>query len=260
AAVLLPADQIRQGEAKQQQIKTQTQQVANQIDGIIDEFRRNALDGADVQVLEAIRSVLGKLSETEMKKVIDALQEARSDTSAASSQKAFAGAVAGQKNIVVQLRALLLEYQRQQALYDLSLRLAALAERQNGNLKAAVDLAKAADMRTGSQFDDTQRASLQVQQAEQQALKDEVNPLLVKLDALAKDAEGTTKERLNKALEQSKTGGLRPSLDSAVEELKGAVLYRAAGSEKTVRDQLRELARQVAPPKDRFAALEAAAK
>jgi hypothetical protein len=256
----LPADQIRQGEARQQQIKTQTQQVATQLGAIVDEFKRNGLDGADVQVLEAIRSVLDKLGETEMKKVIDALQEARSDANPSASQRAFVGAVTNQKNIVVQMRALLLEYQRQQALYDLSLRLAALAERENGNLKATVDLAKMAGNRTGVQYDDNQKASLQIQQAEQQALKEEVTPLLAKLQTLAKEAEETARNRLAKAMEQLNSGGLRPAMDSAVEDLRNAALYRAAGNEKTVRDQLRELARQVAPPKDRLAALEAAAK
>lgn len=256
----LAPDQIRQGEARQQQIKTQTQQVANQLGAIVEEFKRNGLDGADVQVLEAIRSVLDKLGETEMKKVIDALQEARSDANPSASQRAFVGAVANQKNIVVQMRALLLEYQRQQALYDLSLRLAALAERENGNLKAAVELAKSAGNRTGVQYEDNQKASLQIQQAEQQALKEEVTPLLAKLQTLAKEAEETARNRLAKAMEQLETGGLRPAMDSAVEDLRNAALYRAAGNEKTVRDQLRELARQVAPPKDRLAALEAAAK
>src|SRR5881392_226561 len=89
----LPPEQIRAGEAKQTQIKVQTQQVAVQLQSIIDEFKRNGLDGQDVEVLEAIRRVLGKLSETEMKKVIDALQEARAEANPAASKKAFAGAV-----------------------------------------------------------------------------------------------------------------------------------------------------------------------
>src|SRR5688500_12515082 len=256
----LPPEQIRQGEAKQTQIKNQTQQVAAQLQSIIDEFRRNGLDGQDVEVLEAIRRVLGKLSEQEMKKVIDALQEARSAGNAAASNKAFAGAVSDQKAIIAQLRALLLEYQRQQALYELSLRLAALAERQNANLKTVVDLAKMTGGQTASRFDDTQRASLQIQAADQQGLKDEVTPLLTKLENLAKEADGPTKDRLSRALNQAQTGGLKPAMDSAIEDLRSAALYRAAGSEKIVRDQLRELARQVAPPKDNLASLQAALK
>ncbi|MCY2953627.1 MAG: hypothetical protein NTU53_16855 [Planctomycetota bacterium] len=255
----LPADRIRQGEAKQQQIKTQTAQVADQLGDIIDEFKRNGLDGEDVQILAAIRSILGNLSDKDMQRVIDLLQTARSVTDASASRKNVAGAVADQKYIVVQMRQLLLEYQRQQALYELSLRLAALAERQNGNLKVTVDLAKATAGKTGSSYDDTQRASLQVQQAEQQSLKDEANPILGKLETIFKDSEGTTKDRLNKALQLVKDGALKPAMDSAIEDLKAANLYRAAGSEKTVRDQLRELSRLVAPPKDTLAALRQAA-
>src|SRR5207237_9207195 len=121
-----PPEQIRQGEAKQTQIKAQTQQVAVQLQSIIDEFKRNGLDGQDVEVLEAIRRVLGKLSETEMKKVIDALQEARAEANPAASKKAFAAAASDQQATIAQLRALLLEYQRQQALADLQLRPPAL--------------------------------------------------------------------------------------------------------------------------------------
>src|SRR5436305_7982189 len=256
----LPPEQIRAGEAKQTQIKAQTQNVAAQLGAIIDEFKRNNLDGQDVEVLEAIRRVLGKLSDEEMKKVIDALQEARSQADPSQSKKAFAGAVSDQKAIIAQLRALLLEYQRQQALYELSLRLAALAERENANLKTVVDLAKMTGNATASRFDDTQRASLQIQAADQQGLKDEVNPLLTKLETLTKDADGSTKDRLNKALEQVKSGGVKPAMDSAIEDLKSAALYRAAGSEKIIRDQLRELSRLVAPPKDTMAAIQAAMK
>lgn len=255
----LPVDRIRQGETKQVQIRSQTQQVSDQLGSIIDEFKRNGLDGEDVTVLSAIRSVLNKLGDKEMQKVIDLLQSARSTTDDGASRRNVAGAVAGQKYIVVQMRQLLLEYQRQQALYELSIRLAALAERQHVNLKAAVDLAKLTQGRTGSQFDDSQRASLQVQQADQQTLKDEVLPILTKLEALAREMEGTTKDRLNNALQLAKDGGLKPAMDSAVDDLKAANLFRAAGSEKTVRDQLRELSRQVAPPKDTLSTLRDAA-
>src|SRR3954471_5493775 len=188
----LSPEQIRAGEARQTQIKAQTQQVAAQLQSIIEEFKRNGLDGQDVEVLEAIRRVLGKLSDQEMKKVSDALQEARAESNPATSQKVFAGAVSDQKAIIAQLRALLLEYQRQQALYELSLRLAALAERENANLKTVVDLAKMTGNATASRFDDTQRASLQIQAADQQGLKDEVNPLLTKLETLTKEADGPT--------------------------------------------------------------------
>ncbi|MFI5378398.1 MAG: hypothetical protein ACHRHE_03755 [Tepidisphaerales bacterium] len=176
----LTPDAIRAGEARQQQIKSQTSQITLQLQAIIDEFNRNGLGGEDVKVLEAIRDVLSKLSDTEMKKVIAALQEARSVSDANSSRRSVAGAVAQQKNIVVQLRQLLLEYQRQQALHDLALRLASLAERQNGNMRNAVDLYNSAtrNNRNAANLAEDERANLMVQQAEQQAIKDEVNPVL----------------------------------------------------------------------------------
>src|SRR5687768_16372160 len=115
-----PQDQLRQDESRQSQIRSQTQQVADELGAIMEEFRRNNLDGDDVAVLNAIRSVLHKLSDQEMQQVIALLQSARSAGDTSRSRTNVVGAVATQKNIAVQLRALLLEYQRQQALYDLS--------------------------------------------------------------------------------------------------------------------------------------------
>src|SRR5687767_5633283 len=103
----LPAEQIRQGEARQQQIKAQTDQVSRSLDALIDEFRRNGLDGADVDVLRAIRGILGKLTDREMQKVIELLQEARSAPDASGARRAVAGAGADQQTIVAQMRQLL---------------------------------------------------------------------------------------------------------------------------------------------------------
>jgi len=112
----LPPEQIRAGEAKQTQIKVQTQNVAAQLGAIIDEFRRNGLDGQDVEVMEAIRRVLGKLSDEEMKKVIDALQEARARLMLRSRRRHLPGRFRIQKAIIAQFAGAALEYQRQQAL------------------------------------------------------------------------------------------------------------------------------------------------
>ncbi len=251
----LTPDAIRAGEARQQQIKSQTSQITFQLQAIIDEFKRNGLGGEDVKVLEAIRDVLGKLSDTEMKKVIAALQEARSVTDFNASRRSVAGAVAQQKDIVVQLRQLLLEYQRQQALHDLALRLATLAERQNGNLKHTVDLANSTSKhnRNAQNLTEDERANLMVQQAEQQAIRDEVNPVLGKIETIFKDADGVTRDRLVKAMDYVKESNVHTKLDDAVNELKASTLtlMSAAGSEMNIRNSLRDLARMVMPPRDK---------
>src|SRR5437762_808780 len=63
-------DRILQQELKQQQIRTTTQRVADQLSAIIEEFDRNGIAGEDVKVLNAIRGVLGKLTAKDMDKVI----------------------------------------------------------------------------------------------------------------------------------------------------------------------------------------------
>src|SRR2546423_15077255 len=51
---------ILQQELKQQQIRSTTQRVGDQLESIIAEFERNGIGGEDVKVLRAIRRGLGK--------------------------------------------------------------------------------------------------------------------------------------------------------------------------------------------------------
>ena len=56
APVPAPADNILQQELKQQQFRSTTQRVGNQLESIIAEFERNGITGEDVKVLTAIRA------------------------------------------------------------------------------------------------------------------------------------------------------------------------------------------------------------
>src|SRR5467141_3363247 len=123
-------DGILQQELKQQQIKATTKRVGDQLETVIAEFDRNGIAGEDVKVLRAIRGVLDKLSEKDMARVIEYLQQSRADVDPSAAARTATEAFAGQKSIVVQLQQLVLEYQRQQALYEISLRLKELASRQ----------------------------------------------------------------------------------------------------------------------------------
>jgi len=113
-------DRILQQELKQQQIRTTTQRVGDQLASIIAEFDRNGIAGEDVKVLRAIRGVLGKLTDKDMDKVLAFLQEARMSSDPNASTRKASDAYAGQKTIITQLKQLVLEYQRQQALYEIS--------------------------------------------------------------------------------------------------------------------------------------------
>jgi len=239
-------DPLVQQEQKQQQLKATTKRVGDQLEIIIAEFDRNGIAGEDVKVLRAIRSVLDKLSEQDMARVVEFLQKARTGGGGGLTQTATE-AYAAQKSIIVQLQQLVLEYQRQQALYELSLRLKELATRQTANMWLGAGLAKSTEGKNSfSTFDENQKISLKYQQSEQNPLKDETAALVKKLERLAVEiTDGATAERPKAALRHAQTGGLMPALESAAAELKedNLRLLSAIGNEQLARDQLREMAR-----------------
>lgn len=238
-----PNERLLQQELKQQQIRTTTQRVGDQLASIINEFDRNGIGGEDVKVLRAIRGVLGKLTDKDMDKVVQLLQQTRQSEGSASTKNAT-DAYAGQKMIITQLNQLVLEYQRQQALYELSLRFKEFANRESTFMWQAVQLAKKTEGRQANSFSEEQQNTLRMLQIDQEPIKDELLPVIGKLEKLAKEInDGPTMERPKAALQQIKQGGLVPSLDSAVEDLRTAKLLSATGNQKKARDQFREIAR-----------------
>ena len=256
-----PGD-LQQEMLKQQQIKTTTSRVGTQLESVIAEFDRNGLSGEDVKVLRAIRGVLDRLSEKDMAKVLEYLQQSRQAPDSATAAQNATDAYAGQKSIVVQLQQLVLEYQRQQALYEISLRLKELAGRQTANMWLGVSLAKSSEGKAGfSAFDENQKISLRYQQSEPNPLRDEVAAILARLERLTKEsADGPASERPKAAMKQSRDGRVMTLLETAAEELKEdkLKLHSAIGNEKTARDQLREIARLLVLSQDMVDALKQA--
>ncbi len=261
-APLSPADSVLQQELKQQQLKTTTRKVGEQLEAIVAEFDRNGIQGEDVKVLRAIRSVLDRLSQQDMEKVIAFLQQTRAASDPAASARHATEAFAGQKTIIVQLQQLVLEYQRQQALYEMSLRLKELANRQTANMWLGVSLAKSTDGKSGFHtFDENQKISLRYQQSEQNPLKDEMAAILKKLEKLSNEIpDGPTAERPKAALQQAREGGLTPALEAAATELQenSLKLLSAIGNERRARDQMREVARLLLLSQDAIDALKQA--
>ncbi len=255
------ADTLQQQEQKQQQIRATTKRVGDQLELIIAEFDRNGIAGEDVKVLRAIRSVLDQLSDKDMARVVEFLQQARTGEAGASTRTATE-AYAAQKSIIVQLQQLVLEYQRQQALYELSIRLKELATRQTVNMWNGVGLAKSTEGRTSfTAFDENQKISLKYQQSEQNPLRDETAAILRKLERLTTEiTDGATAERPKAALAHAREHRLMPTLESASVELKedNLRLMSAIGNEKSARDQLREMARLLILSQDAADALKQA--
>ena len=244
-------DRLLQSELKQQQIQRTTQRVGEQLSAIIDEFERNGIAGDDVRVLRAIRSVLHRLSDKEMAAVVAILQQAQKAGDDNSAKKGVVEAYASQKGIITQLNQLILEYQRQHALYEMSIKLRGLAARQSANMRVGVWLARQTVQRQLQNFNEDEKRYLSQQEIDQVAIKDELLLLLSAIERVAKETEGApTGERPKAALEQAKSGGLVASLDDSVKDLQGAKLLSATGNEKRARDQMREVARTLLLSKD----------
>ncbi len=155
-----PTQDLRDSETRQQQIQSQTQKVAAQIDQVTAEFQSNGIGASDdVKTLKAIRVVLGKLSDEQMQQVVALLQRRTASDPAVAKTRAT-DAYTDQKDIIAQLRTLLDQYRKREAAYDLSMRIEKLADRQNVNLKATVDLAKATIGRPLNNFTPDQNDSL----------------------------------------------------------------------------------------------------
>jgi hypothetical protein len=238
-------ERFLQQQLKQQQIQKTTQRVADQLSSVITEFERNGISGEDVKVLRAIRTVLGRLTEREMAQVIALLQQAEKSGDDNTAKKNVTEAYSSQKTIITQLKQLLLEYQRQQALYEISLMLRGLAARQSANMRLGVWLARSTDQKGGvNGFSEDEKRYLQQQGIDQAALKDETLLVVKKIEALAKDTDGTaTGERPKAALDLVKSGGLVAALDASIDDLKNSKLLSATSNEKKARDQMREVAR-----------------
>ena len=252
-------DRLLQSELKQQQIQKTTQRIGDQLSAIIGEFESNGIAGEDVKVLRAIRMVLNRLSEKDMVQVVTLLQQAQKATDENTAKKDVIEAYSGQKAITTQLKQLLLEYQRQQALYEMSIMLRGLAARQSANMRVGVWLARQTDQRPVAKFGEDEKRYLSQQEIDQIAIRDEILLLLNKLEKLSREIDGTaTGERPRAALDQARTGGLVPALDGSVDDLKNGKLLSATGNEKKARDQMRDVARTLLLSKDLVDLLRAA--
>jgi hypothetical protein len=245
------SDRILQQEVKQQQLKTTTERVGAQLDAIIDEFARNGISGQDVTVLRTIRNVLGTLSDQDMKLVVEYLQSSRQAADPNASARQATEAYARQKMIITKLKALEAEYRRQAELYEISIRLRELANRQSANMWLGVWLDKSTGSKPINQFDEGNKNNLKLQEIDQENLKDEVALVLAKLDKLSKEVrDGPTADAPKKAIEQVENGALKPALEDALKDLRESRVLSAIGNEKRARDQLREISRMLVLSED----------
>lgn len=254
-----PAERIREGEARQQQLRGDAQKLVEQLDTMLDEYQRNALGGEDTKTVQALRDSLARLSLDEMKQVIDLLEKARVTTDAGEAKQRVADAYSSQKAILAKMGKLLADHQRDQQAAEIAQQLAQLAERQAVNLQNGVTLGQWSGDKKPENFEAAMEANLKGQQAEQAAIADELKVLAQRVGTFARDPENAEHaDRFKKGMEA--IAKVQPNVERAAGALKDGQLFKAVGDEKNARDAMRQLARDIAPPPERAEALRAARK
>ena len=242
----LPATPLRESEQRQEQIQGETRGIADTLDAMLGEYERNNLAGDAAAAVRRIRESLGSLSGTEMRQVVDMLQRARVATNADAAVTTVADAFTAQKQIIVAIQRILAEHLRAQEAAEISRQLHELADRQALNFRNGIDLAR---MTNGGQSDDSgalEHAQLETQRGEQAAIAEEMKMIRGKISRLAANPENaSTAETFRAAAKQIEQ--TEPLATAAADSLKAGQLFKAATDEKANRDELRKIARQIAP-------------
>ncbi len=253
-------DGLSQAEVGQQQLRSSTARVGDQLGIILEEFSRNGLAGEEVELLGAIRGLLGQLSEGDMLRVVALLQEARGMGESGEQRGRLLEAFGNQKTVGVKLRQILLEYQRQQELAAVAARMEELAARQHVSMRETLGLSQAGAGRKREWLSENQRISLQLQMSEQASLKDEVAAVLERLRAWLGEDDNDAAARAAEAMARPEVARLEHVLEGVLKDLSAGQLLSATGRQRDVRGLLREVARQLVVPSDEVEALQAAVR
>lgn len=254
----VPPDGLANTEVGQQQLRTASERVAGQLDIILEEFQRNGLGGEDVELLGAIRSVLGQLNERDMARVVALLHEARELGETGVRRARLLEAFSTQKGVGYKLRQILLQYQRQQELAGVAARLHELAHRQGVAMFETLALASSVAGRRREWLSENQRISLQLLSSEQQSLSDEVTGILGRLESWVAEGDEETVALAAAALRGVAAEQLGRAAGEVVRDLGGGYLLSATGRQRALRGLMREVARQLLSPPDELEALQAA--
>ena len=251
---------LQRQETKQQQIREATARASTQLSQLVNEFERNGIAGQDVDILRSIHSVLGKLSAEQMAQIVTLLKDARRAAPDATSIPGtkIITAYTGQKAVIVQLRQVLLEYQRQLALDEIARRVRELGDRQSSNLHEGLALLTAAE-RNGAK--PSHKISIQLQSSEQSSVRDETGHILERLVKIAEATGEGPEDRPRRGVAFTTERKLTETLAMATQDLETGKLMSAASNEKSARDtlwQLADLLQSEKPKTDQL--IEAAAK
>lgn len=251
-------DQLRTAQDDQERLKAETVQVAADLDRIIASFHQAGMENTnDVKTMMSVRAVLNRLSADDMGKVIKILQDARAQQRD-QAVRTVAGAYMLQGTVLVQLQMVIRQYENQQQVSELAARFAQLGERQNTNLTYAVQLIRQAGSAAIRGNDPAVHDAVQVQIGTETGLGQDVSAAVADLEKLSKDLADN--EQVKAAMQLSDSGKPADMAGQAAESLRGAMLNKAAGQEKNLRDLLRVIARQLGQPADALGQLRQAAR
>jgi len=252
-------NQILQNKTDEQDVRLHTDTVVSEIQSLIDELTTNGISGDDIKVLSATQAALTHLSGPEMERVISSLQKAGEAANPSLRQENVIDAYAGQKEIILQFRQILKDYEQRQAAYELPVRFKDLAKRQTDILMTSASVARDTAGKSVAELTGMQRTTEQIVQVDQEAIANEVN--LAK-EQLNKAAQGSTENdaaNMRQAQKDMESGVLQQALSHANDALKAGQLLKAITEQKTARDELRQIAQDLNPPATAVDALTATA-
>jgi hypothetical protein len=241
-AIAVPdSGDIQQSAVRQEQIRAEARQLVKRLDDVITDYARNGLTkGGDLDVLKNVRAMLGSLSDQEMEKIVELLNDAGTKPGNASDETAKA--YAGQRGISLRLKQIMAAHERQQDLDALGSAVSQLADRQSANLSTAIDVRQLATQDKSANGKTAVSASEEAQQGEQGAIAGEVKLIA---DKLAKIAAAAGDPKYNDAAAQLAT--VAPQATAATAALGTGQIDDAIAAETAAREKLKQLAIALAP-------------
>jgi hypothetical protein len=250
-------DRAREGEVRQGQIQAESQNLVGQLDAMLDEYQRNALSGEEIKTFQSLRALLSRLTDQEMAKIRAVLQNGAAKNDPQVAIKAIADAYAAQKGVLGEFKRVLAEHEHNQEALRLSREVNALADRQAAVLQTGIEAAQFSLTNRGAKA--ATEASLTAQAAEQKAISDDLKLMREKIEGFSKNEENKdAAPRFSKGLEQA--AKVAPKLQAAAQALENKQVFNAVTAQKAARDEMREMARTIAPPKDEAETLRHAAE
>jgi hypothetical protein len=251
---------LREGEVRQDRLRTRTVSASGRMAGILDEYLRNALEGEDAAVLAAAGESLTRITDEEMVRIVALLQEARRDTAPEAVRGRVADAYGVQKGVVAELERILIECRRRVAVHELAARFERLMLRQDTNLWSVLALGRESPALSADYFDERRKTALRLQRTEQEALAQELGDALERMGRLAAETETGAGGALAAALGAARGQGLSERVDGVRSAIEAGRLFYAAAEGRRARNTLRTLARGLVPPRDAAEALRRAVR